>query len=67
MSNLQIIEALCNTAEILISVVKRLAGKLEQLDALDAEERRAISEALEGYTKTIGAGELPDDAFEEDD
>lgn len=65
MSNLQLIEALCGTVEALASIVKRLAGKLAQLHALDEEERKAISAALEGYTKAIGANEAPDGCFEE--
>ena len=63
MSNLQLIEAFCALAEELLHLVLRLASALDQVQALDAENRAAVEAAREEYRKITGAGELPD--FEE--
>lgn len=65
-SNLQLIEALCNVVEQLVVVVKRLAGKLEQINALDEADREAVADAMELYAVTIGADETPDEYSQED-
>ena len=59
MSNLQLIEALCGVIEVFCDLVRKLASKLEQIGALDAEDRRAIDGAFSRYSKTIGANEAP--------
>lgn len=66
MSNLQLIEALCGVVEQLVTVVRRLAGKLEQINALDEADRQTVDDALELYTVTIGADEAPDDYYQEE-
>lgn len=66
MSNLQLIEALCALVEQLVVIVKRLAVKLVQVNALDEADRQAVGEAVERYAATIGANEAPDDYSQED-
>lgn len=66
MSNLQLIEALCEMIEIFCDLVRKLASKLEQIGALDTEEKRAIECAFGRYSKTIGAEEIPDWLSEEE-
>ena len=60
MTNLQLAEALCGIVELLVSVVRRLPGKLEQLNALDEADRHAVNDALGQYAAAICAGEAPD-------
>ena len=66
LTNLQLSEALCGIVEQLVAVVKRLAGKLDQINALDEADRQAVNGALERYAATIGADEIPDDYNQED-
>lgn len=63
MSNLQLIEAFCTLAEELLRLALRLASALDQIQALDEENRAAVEAAREEYRNLTGAGELPD--FEE--
>ncbi len=63
MSNLQLIEALCSCMESLLELVLRLASALDQIQALDAENRAAVEAARERVRSIIGANETPD--FEE--
>lgn len=67
MSNLQLIEALCALVEQLVVIVKRLAVKLEQVNALDDANREAVNAALTKYAATIGADEAPDDYDQEEE
>ena len=60
MSNLQLIEALCACAEHLLELVLSLAGKLEQVSAMDSENRAAVEAARERVKNIIGANETPD-------
>lgn len=60
MTQLQLIEGLSAACEALLDVVKRLAGKLAQLEALDAADREALDAARGRYVDTIGADEAPD-------
>lgn len=60
MSNLQLIEALCGLVESFSRIVRRLAAKLEQINALEEAERQEVHAAFDRYSKTIGANELPD-------
>ena len=66
MSNLQLIEALCTLVGQLVVIVKRLAEKLEQVNALDEADRQAVDGAVKRYAATIGANEVPDDYLQED-
>ncbi len=64
-SNLKLIEALCEVVEQLVVVVKRLADKLEQVNALDDAERQAVANSLEQYRAVLGTDEIPDEYMEE--
>lgn len=61
MTQLQLIEGLSAACEALLAVVKRLAGKLAQVEALDEADRAAVDAARERYVGVIGAEEVPDD------
>ena len=61
MTQLQLIEGLSAACEALLGVVKRLAGKLAQLEALDAADQAALDAARQQYVGVIGAEE--DDRF----
>ena len=54
MTQLQLIEGLSAACEALLGVVKHLAGKLAQVEALDEAARQQ-------YVGVIGADEVPDD------
>lgn len=58
MSNLQIIEKLCQICEEQSRIIKAQADALEQLGAVVMEEERAKAERA--YTAVIGSGETPD-------
>ncbi len=60
MSNLQLIEALCGVIDVFCDLIRKLSAKLEQIDALDDEDRKAIDSAFAKYSDVIGADELPD-------
>lgn len=57
MTQLQLIEGLPAACEALLAVVKRLADKLAQLEALDAADRAALDAARQRYVGVIGADE----------
>lgn len=61
MTQLQLIEGLSAACEALLGVVKRLAGKLAQLEALDEADQAALDAARQRYVGVIGADE--DDRF----
>lgn len=61
MTQLQLIEGLSAACEALLGVVKRLAGKLAQVEALDEADRAAVDAARQQYVGVIGADEVPDD------
>lgn len=61
MTQLQLIEGLSAACEALLDVVKRLAGKLAQVEALDEADREAVDAARQRYVGVIGAEEVPDD------
>lgn len=61
MTQLQLIEGLSAACEALLQLVKRLAAKLAQLQALDEADRAALDAARQRYVGVIGAGE--DDRF----
>ena len=60
MTQLQLIEGLSTACEALLAVVKRLAGKLAQLEALDEADRAALDAARQRYLGVIGADEICD-------
>lgn len=60
MTQLQLIEGLSAACEALLAVVKHLAGKLAQVEALDAADREALDAARERYVGVIGADEICD-------
>ncbi len=61
MTQLQLIEGLSAACEALLAVVKRLAGKLAQVEALDEADREAVAAARQRYVGVIGEEEVPDD------
>ena len=60
MSNLQLIEALCNVCEQLLLLVRHSLTKLEEADALDCALRQEAETVFASYAKTIGANEAPE-------
>lgn len=60
MTQLQLIEGLAAACEALLAVVRRLAGKLAQLEALDEADQAALDAARQQYVGVIGADEVPD-------
>lgn len=57
MSNLEIIEGLCQLAEASIGVIGELAAALEQERALTDAERDAVADVADRYRSIIGAEE----------
>ena len=57
MTQLKMIEGLAAACEALLAVVKRLAGKLAQLEALDEADQAALDAARQQYVGVIGADE----------
>ena len=57
MSNLEIIEGLCQLAEGAIKVIGELAAALEQERALTDAEREAVADVNARYRGIIGAEE----------
>ena len=55
MTQLQLIEGLSAACEALLAVVKRLAGKLAQVEALDEADRAAV-DAARGPSAGLVAG-----------
>lgn len=60
-SNLQLIETLCVVVEQLIVIVRQLSEKLEQINALDEADRKAVNDAIGKYEKTLGSVEIDDE------
>ena len=57
MSNLEIIEGLCQLAEGAIKVISELAAALEQERVLTDAERDAVADVADRYRSIIGAEE----------
>ena len=57
MSNLQLIERLCGVIEVFCDVVRMLLSRLEQVNALDEECRKAADGAYAKYSEAIGSDE----------
>lgn len=64
MSNLQLIEALCNLVESQNRVIRSLATSLEQERTLSEAERGDIKAVEDEYTAILGADEVPDEYAE---
>lgn len=60
MSNLQIIEMLCNLAEQQAGVIHHLAMELEQARNLSEAEQSMVSNARREYANVLGTNEFPD-------
>lgn len=61
MSNLQIIEKLCCLVEDEANLIAKLAARIDEIDALTAEEKDAIKRLRENYTSVIGSEESTSD------
>lgn len=60
MSNLQMIEMLCNLVERQATVIHHLAMELEQARCLSEAEREMVEGTKKEYSKILGADEFPD-------
>lgn len=60
MSNLQMIEMLCNLVERQSSVIHHLAMELEQARCLTEAEQEMVTGTRNEYSKILGANEIPD-------
>lgn len=60
MSNLQIIEALCNLVEQQSQLIRKLAYALDEADCLTAEEQKEVQNMQDVYSKILGSNEVPD-------
>ena len=60
MTNLQMIEALCNLIEDQASLIKYLSIQLEEARELTEAEQSMIASTRDGYTAILGADEVPD-------
>ena len=63
MSNLELIEKLCEVVEMQITIIRTLSSELQQLNALSDENRGLIEESRERYSKILGADEIPDELY----
>jgi len=60
MSNLQIIEALCQLVETQSKVITMLAVELHQMRELTDAESQMIESTRQRYSAILGANEAPD-------
>ena len=60
MSNLQIIEGLCQVVETQARIISQAAARLREVEALDAALAEQIEASERDYTRILGAGEIPD-------
>ena len=60
MSNLQMIEMLCNLVERQAKVIHHFAMELEQARCLSEAEQEMVEGTRRDYTKILGADEIPD-------
>lgn len=65
MSNLKMIEQLCGLAEALVVLVRELASRLAQIEALDEATGAKVETALSRYSHILGTDEVPDSFTEE--
>lgn len=64
LTNLQMIEALCNLVEQQSRLIRKLAFALAEADCLTAEEQRAVQEMQNEYSTILDADEVPDNLSE---
>lgn len=60
MSNLQMIEMLCNLVERQAAVIHHLAMELENARCLTEAEQEMVQGAQKEYSNILGANEFPD-------
>lgn len=60
MSNLQMIEMLCNLVERQAAVIHHLAMELENARCLSEAEQEMVEGTQKEYSKILGANEFPD-------
>lgn len=60
MSNLQIIEGLCQVVEAQAGIIRQAATRLREVEALDEALAEQIEKSERDYTHILGAGEAPD-------
>lgn len=60
MSNLKMIEQLCGLVETLIVLVRDLALRLAQIEALDEATNTEVEQVLSRYSEILGTDEVPD-------
>ena len=60
MSNLQMIEALCNLVELMSKIIHHLMVEIEQHRALTDAEKDLLSDLDGKFTAIIGSNETPD-------
>lgn len=60
MSNLKLIESLCQLVEQLIAIVADLSSALAQERSLTEAETASIQSATDTYAQIIGSDEQPD-------
>lgn len=58
MTNLQIIEALCDLCDQQNKIIRRLAEALEQVDCLQESDQKLIEQSKDVYSMLLGDGEL---------
>lgn len=63
MSNLQIIEALCNLVEKQSTLIHRLSLEMENMQCLSDADRAEVADTRMTYSAILGADEAPDDLF----
>lgn len=63
MSNLELIEKLCEVVELQSTIIRTLSSELQQLNALSDENRELIEESRKRYSKILGADEIPDELY----
>lgn len=60
MSNLQMIEMLCNLVERQATVIHHLVMELEQARSLTEAEQEMVDGTQKEHSKILGANEFPD-------
>ena len=60
MSNLQMIEMLCNLVEEQATVIRHLSMELAHARSLTEAESQMIENTRHQYTKILGANEMPE-------
>lgn len=60
MSNLQIIEGLCQVVETQARIINQAAARLREVEALDEALAEEIEASERDYTHILGAGEVSD-------